>query len=154
MRQASFCLLLFLTSCGSSALVLHEQRITPYYLASTHVGSPDPRTPPKGEMVVAEWWLSKQARDENLSLVINVLYRDFTTRTITFPIQSRIGYEVIQVVNEEFEETGGFLAYRAEIVTPSGEVFADWKHQLWVKLISVDEKSEDLTDRISSAVDE
>ncbi len=56
---------------------------------------------------------------------------------------SRFGVETYSVLNKDFKKTGGFLAYRAEILTEDGEVYADWKHQLWVKLIDIDDMSEE-----------
>ena len=133
-----FALFLILASCNSNVLVLHQQTMSPAYLASINVGSPDPRPPPKGEMVVAEWGISNMAMDRNPSLVINLLFKNYTTETLTFPICSRVGYEAIQVIGEEFKETGGLLAYKAEIITEDGQLYAEWQHQLWVNLIEMD----------------
>lgn len=131
-----FCLLIF-ASCEQSALVLHQQKISPTYLASTNIGSPDPRTPPNGEMIIAEWWIPASVRDRDPILRIHILFQDFTETIVEYPIHSRAGYETYSLLNKEFKKKEGFLAYRAEIVTSDGHVYADWSHQLWVKLIDV-----------------
>lgn len=139
-----------LSGCSRAALVLHQQKVTPAYLASTNVGTPDPRTPPCGQMIVAEYWLPRSIRDLEPILRIHVLFQDFTQTCVEFPIHRKIGYETYSVLNDEFNCTGGLLAYKAEIITPDGEVYADWEHQLWVRLIDL----ECASDEMSSAVEE
>lgn len=141
-----FLILLLCSGCGRPALVLQQQKIGPTYLASTNVGSPDPRTPPNGQMIVAEWILPRRIVNESPVLRIDVLFHNFTQDTVEFPINSTVGYETYSILNKEFKETGGFLAYKAEILNSNGEILADWKHQLWVKLITTDDEE------ISSAV--
>ncbi len=99
-------------------------------------------------MIVAEWWLPKKFLECQPCLRIDILFHNFTQTCVEFPICTRIGYETFSLLNKEFKETGGLLAYRAQIVTCDGEVFKEWKHQLWVKLISTDEE----IDEMSSAV--
>ncbi len=141
-RKGLFLFLLACSGCQQSALLVQQQLVTPAYLASTNVGSPDPRTPPKGEMILAEWWLPKKALAWDPMLRIEVLFRDFTKTCVDFPICSRAGYESYSVLNDQFKKTGGFLAYKVSVVTGDGQTCAEWKHQLWVKLISAEEMDE------------
>ncbi len=147
-RALLFVLFFALAGCGRTALVLHQQKVTSAYLASTNVATPDPRTPPNGQMIVAEYWLPSKVRDLCPILRIHILFCDCTQTCVEFPIHSRVGYETYCVLNSEFKKTGGFLAYKAEIITGDGELYADWEHQLWVKLIDI----EDDSDEMSSAV--
>ncbi|NGX37211.1 MAG: hypothetical protein K1000chlam2_00364 [Chlamydiae bacterium] len=142
LRYVLILFFLGLVGCDRSALVVHQQKISPSYLASTNVGSPDPRTPPSGQMIVAEWWLNKQAMRFDPILRLSILFHDFSEDVVEYPICSKIGYETYFLVNEKFKETGGLLSYRAEIITCDGEVYADWKHQLWVKLIDINDDTE------------
>lgn len=119
--------------------MLTQQKMTPAYLASANIGAPDPRPAPNGQMIIAEWWIPKKVLECCPCLKIDILFHDFTQTTVEFPITSRIGYETYCLVNKEFKKTGGLLAYRAQIVTADGEVFKEWKHQLWVKLISIND---------------
>jgi len=141
-----FLLLLLCAACGRPTLMLQQQLVKPAYLASTNVGTPDPRTPPKGQMIVAEWWLPRKIVNEHPTLRIEILFHDYSQDCVEFPIQTMIGYETYSVLNNCFKQTGGLLSYKAEIISCDGEVLADWKHQLWTELITID------TDEIRSAV--
>src|SRR5690606_12094448 len=101
-----------------------------HYLASTNVGSPDPRTPPSGQMIVAEWWVPKKLLAYQPSLKIDILFEDFTETSVEFPIRSRVGYQTYSLLNKEFKKTGGLRAYRAAILSSDGEIYREWKHQL------------------------
>lgn len=152
LRICIFSLLIFLCGCQSHGVVMYQQKISSSYLASTHVGSPDPRleNPPNGTMLVAEWWISKKTLEYDPVLRIEIIYRDFSTGCVEFPLSHKIGYETFSLLNEDFDKTGGILTYKAEIVTCDGEVYRQWKHQLWVELITVDE--DEATDLTSSWV--
>ena len=128
--------LLGLGSCQQSALMLHQQKISPTYLASTNVGSPDPSLSPNGQMIIAEWWLARKVVNQDPVLKLHILFKDFSEKVVEYPICSTVGYQTYSVLNDEFEKTGGFLSYHAEIVSPEGDVYANWKHQLWVQLIT------------------
>lgn len=132
-------LLSLFASCQRGALYVYQQKITPSYLASTNVATPDPRTPPNGQMIVMEYIVPRDIRMMEPKLKLSVLFKDFSETVVEYPLRSRFGVETYSVLNENFKETGGFLAYRAEILTADGEVYADWKHQLWVKLIDIDD---------------
>ncbi len=146
MNLKVFLLLILCAACGRPTLVLQQQQISPNYLASTNVGTPDPRTPPKGQMIVAEWFVPRRIVNEEPTLRLSILFHNYTQDCVEFPIRSTVGYETYSVLNRDYKESGGLLAYKAEIVTCDGEVLADWKHQLWVELITID------TDEINSAV--
>ncbi len=67
-----------------------------------------------------------------------MLLHDYSQDCVEFPINSTVGYETYSVLNCEFKETGGLLAYKAEIIDSDGEVLAEWTHQLWTELITID----------------
>lgn len=147
--RVCFLVLFFaLAGCEQAALVLHQQKVSPIYLASTNVGSPDPRIPPNGQMIVAEWWIPAKIRDLNPILRLHILFQDFTQTCVEFPIRNRVGYETYSLINDDFKKTGGFLAYRGEIVTADGQVYADWEHQLWVRLIEIEEDTEEMSSAV------
>lgn len=145
LRPLLFLFLIVLFGCNQAALVVQQQKVSSSYLASGNVGTPDPRTPPNGQMILAEWWVPGSLLAYNPSLKIDVIFNDFSTTQAEFPIHQRIGFETLAVLNEQFKKTGGFLAYRVEIVTDTGEVYADWTHQLWVKLIDLDDETEEMS---------
>ncbi len=144
-----FLVFILFASCQQGTLMVHQQKVSPTFLASTNIGSPDPRTPPNGQMIVAEWIVAPRVLQSDPMLRLQVMFRDYTETTVDFPIHSRAGYETYSILNKEFKKTGGFLSYKAEILTGEGQVVANWTHQLWVKLITVDESD---TDFVSSMV--
>lgn len=138
-----FICLLFLASCQKYAVVVHQQKMDISYLASTAVGSPDPRAalPINGKMMVAEWWVPRHVLDLNPVLRLSFVFRDFSEICVEFPVTKKVGYETYCIWDKDVECTGGVLTYKAEIITCDGEVFRSWKHQLWFKLITIDEES-------------
>lgn len=111
------------------------------YLASSWVQTPDPRQmhPPRGERLVIEWKLPHALLQQNPCLQLDVLYKNYTKQSLTFPVEYRRDYEVYTLLGEEFIEKKGILTYRARIFLSNGEVFRDWKHQLWTEFITEEE---------------
>lgn len=140
-------LLLLLASCGSSLSVRREW-IDGRYLASTHVNTPDPRQahPPFGQRLLVSWRIPSSVLAEKPELVLQVIYWNFTQKTFVYPLHKRMGYKICSLLDEEYRETGGLLAYRAQIITKDGRVLKEWKHQLWVNLIE-EEKQEPAPER-------
>lgn len=130
---------LIFSGCNHYGLMVHQQHININSLASTHVGSPDPLhcCPPTGKMVVLEWWIPSMILKCEPRLILHLIFWNFTERTIEYPITSKIGYHTFDLIDEDFITTGGILTYKAEIVTYDGEIYREWKHQLWVELIQM-----------------
>lgn len=150
LRSFSLGFFLLLCGCQTKALVVHQQKVGPKYLASAHVGSPEPLAPPKGQMLIAEWWISPFAMKKSPVLVLDLVFNNFTTKQVSYPIRSTFGYETYEVLGGEFKSTKGLLSYKAQILLEDGEIYAEWTHQLYVKLITVEE---DKADRRSSAAE-
>ena len=148
-KTLSILSLLIFTCCDRSFVIVHQQKISPTYLASANVGSPDPRPPPNGQMLVAEWWVPRKLLEYQPILHIHILFHDFSETFLEFPIHTVAGYETYSILNEDFERTCGFLSYHAKILTCDGEVFADWKHQLFVKLIIIEDETEEMSSAVS-----
>lgn len=109
------------------------------YLASTHVNTPDPRQedPPIGQKLILDWRIPPEIYAKNPEIVLDLVLWDYTARQIRIPMKRRMDFATYRLFNEDYEKTGGILTYKAEIVTEDGEVFREWKHQLWVQLITV-----------------
>jgi hypothetical protein len=139
---ALFCLLL-LTGCSKYYLSLRQMPIDASYLSSSYVGTPDPRKadPPRGQKIVFQWAIPPEIVEKKPQLVFYAIYKNHSEKTLVYPIESRLGYEVYSLLDKEFDETGGLLTYRAEIITPDHHVYQEWKHQLWVNLIKLEESS-------------
>lgn len=144
LRQWQFLIFLpffFLVSCEKYYLTVKREYIDQSVLASTFVGSPDPRQndPPKGQELIIEWRLAPGALDQKLVLVLKVLYRDYTQETFFYPVDRRRGVVTYYLLNDEHKQRRGFLTYKAEITTLEGAVVHKWQQKLWTDLIAIDE---------------
>ncbi len=101
------------------------------------VRSPDPRQahPPIGQQLVVDWQVPQALLKRNPICILHVIYWDYTEETFTHKIDRKIGHWTYDLLNEAFFARKGILTYRAEILTSDGEVYKEWKHQLWVNLI-------------------
>lgn len=131
--------LLLLSSCQKYYVSVSQQWVDARYLASTHVHTPDPRQddPPVGQMLVMNWRIPKAILEKNPHIALHVIYWDYTEQVIEFPLNERMGWVTYRLFNKEYREKGGILTYKAELLTQEGEVFCDWRHQLWINLINL-----------------
>lgn len=132
--------LLFSSGCEKYYVSVAQQWMDVRYLASTHVNTPDPRQlkPPIGQMIIIDWRVPKSLLKKHPHVELKVIYWNYTEKTVTFPIDQRMGWVTYKVIDEEYDATGGILTYKAEIVTEDGEKYREWKHQLWVNLITLE----------------
>lgn len=135
--------LLLLWGCAKrTALSLAQDRVDARYLASTHVGTPDPRQadPPKGQRIIIDWYLPEEVFVKEPRIDLHLLFWNNTTQVVSYPLKRRSGHKVYYLLNKEFEEKKGILTYKAQIITADGSVYSEWKHQLWVNFIPVAEE--------------
>jgi hypothetical protein len=134
----------FCTGCSKYYVTVTRQKIDRAYLASTHINSPDPRQacPPLGQMLVLNWYIPQEILKRNPYISLDVLYWNNTQRCFLFPIKYRFGYANHSLLGCEFAESGGFLTYRAKLITEDGEIYREWTHQLWVNLIEIEDIDE------------
>ena len=71
-------------------------------------------------------------------IVIDLIFWDYSTKKVSFPIKHGMGYVSYSLLDEEYEKTGGILTYKVDIVA-GGKVYQEWKHQLWINLITIDD---------------
>jgi hypothetical protein len=137
--------LLLLPSCRQYYLSVCQEWVDVRYLASTNVHTPDPRQdhPPIGQMLILDWRIPKDLFSKKPEIVLDLILWDYTATQIRIPIKRRMDFATYRLFNEDYEKTGGILTYKAVIITENGKIFREWKHQLWVNLITVsDEKPE------------
>jgi hypothetical protein len=135
--------LFFLPGCRQYYLSICQEWVDVRYLASNRVSTPDPRLehPPIGQMLILDWRIPKEIFEKKPEIVLDLILWDYSTRQIKIPIKRRMNFDTYRLLNEDYEKTGGILTYKAEIVTEDGEVFREWKHQLWVNLITIDQEN-------------
>jgi len=142
MKSLFICMLLLLcASCSRHYLSIYAQKVDREYLASSKVGTPDPRQidPPIGEMLTLYWHVPGTILAKSPHVKLHVIYWDYTEGTFTYPIDHRFGYVNYRLLGDEFYNKKGILTYRAEILTNDNTVYKEWKHQLWVNLITLKE---------------
>lgn len=131
---------LTLGSCTLHRLDVQTQYLTPDYLASNHIGTPDPRRnePLIGQRLLVQWSLSeKELCDQELLLYLVVRFRDRQEEKVWIPVASKRGTYLFNVDADRYIETKGILTYYAQIQS-SADVIAHWRHPLWVELIQFD----------------
>jgi hypothetical protein len=133
--------LLLCAACNNRYYVgVYQQKVDGSSLASTGAGTPDPKQkhPPFGQMLVVEWQLPKDYLAQNPLVRLDVIYWDNVERSYVWPINDRKGYEILKILDEEYEKTGGILTYRARVMNEEGEIYREWRHMMWVHLITLD----------------
>lgn len=131
--------LLVITGCSQYYLSVSQQWLDVDYLASSHVATPDPRQldPPLGQMLVLSWRLPEAVFVSNPRLILDLILWDYTTTEVSFPIERRMDFTTYRLVNQDYDQSGGILTYKARILTDEGILFREWKHQLWTPLILI-----------------
>jgi hypothetical protein len=135
------CLVAFCGSCQKYYLSVCQERVDRDSLASTYVGSPDPRqaNPPLGEQLIVEWQVPKDLLKDALTIALDVVYKDYEESSYIYPISHKNGSFTASLLDEDYRKKKGFLSYKAEIRKGDGSVFRTWTHQLWVQLIHLEE---------------
>jgi hypothetical protein len=133
------------TSCSKYYVSVSRKKVDARDLASTHVGTPDPRQahPPCGQMLIIDWRLPQHIVKAHPYIALDLIYWNNTEKSVFFPIRTPIGYATYSLLDERFDETGGILTYRAQVVGDDGRVYKEWRHQLWVNLIQINDPVED-----------
>lgn len=127
------------SSCSRYYLTIEKERLSKDSLASSTIGSPDPRlaNPPLGERLIIEWYIPKDLISKHPKVVLDVIYWNYTEQTIEFALDRNLGYKTLDLEGKDFEQKQGYLAYKAKLITDDGKCFRVWKHRMWVNLIDV-----------------
>lgn len=106
------------------------------YLASTHIGTPDPRQkhPPQGQRLLVTWKFPTSIFDQGLRLVLTARHWDQSEELIEYPLTKRWSYE-------EFYFPCKLLTYKIEIFNTCGELVDLWEHHFWTELIDMSSDS-------------
>lgn len=131
-------LTLFSSCCTPCHLSVQSLFITHEDLASTIVYTPDPRKecPDIGQKLIVRWSLCSEQTMENEEtlLLLKIRYGTGEERQILHEIHSSSGRMIYELLNEEYQELCGILAYKAEIIQ-NGSVINEWTHQVWTERI-------------------
>jgi len=145
-------LFLIFAGCQKHYLTVFREKVDHTSLASTFARTPDPRqeNPPIGQRLFVQWRLPRWTKKETLRVNLKLVFKDYTEKVLTYPLYHPRGVIIYSLLDEEYEQKRGLLTYMAEIVDEEGKVIKEWKHQLWVKLIIVEEEEESIESAESS----
>lgn len=112
---------------------MQQEWVDRNFLASTHVGTPDPRqcNPPEGQRLLLAWDFPKSLYSCGLSLALTVRFWDEEQIVQTLPLLRRRGTRAL------FFQGKKILTYRVDVITANGEILESWLHQFWTELIDV-----------------
>lgn len=130
-------ILLFSSSCTLHRLDVQTQYLTHEYLASYHIGTPDPLLyePIAAQRLLVQWSLcAREIEGQEVFLNLKVRFRNHQEQEVKVPITSKRGTYLYELTHKAYCQSGGILTYYAEVRTPSC-VLASWKHPLWANLI-------------------
>lgn len=122
-------------------LVVYNEYIAPDYLASSYVGTPDPRKCCEfcGQRLIIRWRLPKGSlfkRDEAY-LLLTLRFRCEEMEEVCVPMRRDYGTYVYWLMNDEYRQKDGILTYKVEMWM-DGELLDVWEHQVWTELIRLD----------------
>lgn len=137
---------LFLSSCNLHRLNVQSQYISRNNLASFYTQTPDPKLihPIIGQRLLIEWCLSNHEiknKDLELYAIIRLKNNREIEKNVHIPSSRgkiRRGYEIFELINEDYCESGGIQTYKVELYC-EGEIIDRWIHPLWAKLILLTE---------------
>jgi hypothetical protein len=89
-------------------------------------------------MLVLNWLIPSDILDQEPHLHLDLVFRNHWQEERDYPISARWGYATYRLLQPLYGETEGLLTYRAQIITREGEIYREWRHQLWVHLITID----------------
>jgi hypothetical protein len=132
-------LLSMLASCRNPHLLVYHEAIDRDFLASSHVHTPDPQqlAPPQGTLLTVEWTVPGRLLDSPLQLHLDLLLHNYTKIEEQHPVTSSYGFIQFPLISAAYHAAGGAMSYRAWLENQNHEIVAEWKHQLWVNLITI-----------------
>ena len=140
-------LLLSFAGCYKNHLYVQQEWVDRNFLASTHVGTPDPRqaNPPEGQRLLIAWDFPRSLFQTGLTIVATIRFWGEEQIVEKLPLARKRGYKAYFFPNRKI------LTYRVQVVDAKGAVVEVWNHQFWTELIEVGDKTHD-AERSSSSV--
>lgn len=116
---------------------MQQEWVDKDFLASTHVGTPDPRQkdPPTGQRLLVGWRFPTNWLDWGIHLETTVRFWDNREEVIRYDLDSSHGSHAFNFFGQKI------LTYKVEVVDACGDVLEVWEHQFWTKLIDADRRS-------------
>ncbi|HEY4254959.1 MAG TPA: hypothetical protein VGM34_01265 [Chlamydiales bacterium] len=141
-KNLLFIVFLYIFSgCYKNHLYVQQQTVDRDFLASSIVGTPDPRQahPPAGQRLLVGWSFPREYFEEPLTLVCTVRFWNHEEQEISTPLETRRGSEAFYFPVSD--KNHKILTYRVDVKNESGEIVESWKHHFWTELIVVESRS-------------
>lgn len=137
-----------MTSCYKNYLYVHHEKMDSSFLASTHVGTPDPRLkhPPEGQRICISWDFPLSIYRENLTMISTIRFWDNKQDVLVYKIPRKRGYISYKFQDDSLNKNKRILTYKIEIFNEDGDLVDQWKHQFWKELIKINKEEEIIID--------
>ncbi len=152
-----FCIFLLLTGCYKDYLYVQQEWIDPQFLASSKIGTPDPRQekPFFGQRLIIAWDFPKSFFSRDLHLLTTVRFWDNKEEVFQTPILRKRDITAFFFPNPDKTQDRHILTYQVQVFAKDGTLMAKWEHHFWTKLIDVgssleEEESVSSADKINS----
>lgn len=137
MKTIATCLaLLCLTSCTSPGVTARTFYTSRRDLASYVLDTPDPdkTTSGLGQVIWVRWTCPKV--DPEMVIDATLRFKDGTERNNVYPVDSRYGWLMIEVPNDEYKKKGDILSYKI-VLRRNTDILATTEHKLWVDAVVI-----------------
>lgn len=129
------------TGCYKNHLYVQQEWVDRNFLASTKVGTPDPRQacPPEGQRILVAWKFPANLYYQDLQLLLTVRFWDNSEEVITYPIERRWSNTAFNFFQQKI------LTYRIQVVNRDNEIVETWEHHFWTELIDIDRNKDSVS---------
>lgn len=125
--------------CGTKYISVLNEPIDQERRASVHVNAPDPlhEINPHGQRLYISWKLPAKYKETTISGLLKIRYHVAEQVTIPFEMKKLHGTMIYQLLNKEYFEKEGILAYKVQIFSDGHEIDS-YQNTMWTELISCD----------------
>lgn len=136
------------TSCYRNYFYVQEEIVDRMSLASSHVGTPDPKQdcPPEGERLLISWNFPPSLFEKKPTLVVKVWFWDDSEETIIRLMHAKKDTLVL------FFPRKSILTYSVQARSEDGLRIGEWEHPFWTERVipAKDERCASIESRHSS----
>lgn len=122
---------LITSGCHRPTLLCRTEYLTLEYLASEQVNTYDlARDCFYGQQIVVFWNVPAEYEPRSVNLKLHVRYGTRQLESFSIPVKKRSGFWVHRLINQNYWDYGGIVAYQAQLF--QNELLIDeWNHHLW-----------------------
>lgn len=133
----ALCAAMLTSCCAPRYLQVRSAYLTPCDLAAYQIGAKElGERCYLGQEVVIFWKTPRCHCEKALSLCLDLCYGNQERESILFPLDTSRGYLTYRLLNEEYWNKRGIVAYKVELFA-DGESISFWRHHLFVERIDL-----------------